>query len=129
VRRASPLLLFACACGVNEEALRAADDQVSRRLAERVEIARDLSDTRRQLDLIEQKWTALGVPLPPLAPEPPVVLPPRSRFEGAEAERLRIRIAENEARVRELDKVIGEVGRINERRRQLEERLNSAPPR
>jgi len=130
------LLLLLAACTQNHAELRAALADSERELAGLEAVADTLTDRRRRTDLLEERLRAVmkGVepaPLPPAAPLPPVppprtlVLPPTGRFEGAEGARLRARIAEAQARIAELRRVIGEVEALDALRAKLAEELEA----
>ncbi len=134
MRAVLPLFLLLCSCTKNHAELKArlaADDA---QLAAQQEIAEHLNEMRRELDAAEaelatllaeypEEKTALEAPSPPSPPPTFAPLPPESLFEGSEGARLRRQIQDTEARILQLSKVLGEVGKLDARRQQLKRQL------
>jgi outer membrane murein-binding lipoprotein Lpp len=129
-----PLVLLLSGCTKNHaelEARLAADDA---QLAAQQSIAERLNESRRELEAAEaelaralvefpEEQANLEEPTPPSAPPTFAPPPPESMFEGSEGARLRRQIQDTEARIIQLSKVLGEVGRLNGRREQVKRQL------
>lgn len=131
-------LLLLCGCTKNHQELKARVDQLDRRLAERMALASNLDDYRKENAALEAELkseldahpealaVADGVALEPVAvPAPTSPLPKESFLEGAEGARLRARISDNQRRLAELDKLIGEDSKLTARRRRIEKQLRA----
>lgn len=138
--------LLLCGCTKNHAELRSRLADADRQLAAQQAAAQRLNDDRRALDQAEDELVRAlaefpeGKPTLEEAPLPPPVkptfapLPPESAFEGAEGARLRRQIEETQRRITELARVLGEVEKINARRRHIERQLaqlrqRQAPPK
>lgn len=124
-------------CGKNVDELTAARATLDRRLAELQAQAEALPDRRSEVDalearlhLAEQDAPELDQPAPAPRPDdgppgPAVVLPRESTLEGAEAQRLRRQIADTQARIAALERVVREVRHLDQQKRRLEQRLHA----
>lgn len=129
-------LVALCGCSKNRDQLRAIRDRMQIELAERQELAANLSERRKEIDALEAELAEArdagikidDLPAPagvkPSTPLPPPELPPPSIWEGTESERTRTQILELHKRIAELDKVIGEVNQVEARKRELARRLD-----
>ena len=128
--RAFPLVLLLAACTLHQAELTAIQVSLDKQLAEKVEIAQNLNQYRRELDELELKVrSAGGGPLPEVTPplklEPALALPPESFFEGEDGKRRRIQIAQTRRRILEIEKLIGEVNNVEVRKKQATEKLRA----
>jgi DNA repair exonuclease SbcCD ATPase subunit len=127
------LLLAGCA---DEKGLHAALSALETELADKQEQARQLGDRRKELGQLELNFAKLLTEIPdggstdfgraeiPTVPSPPpVVIPPLAAFEGGQAERLRRQIDDTQRRIRELDKVMAVLHRIDGNKRELEHKI------
>jgi hypothetical protein len=135
----SLLLLTASGCRKNHELLLDRQAELDRRLAEGMELADNLNEHRKEIEVLEREVTAALDDVPeardavarlddqPLVHEPltgpPTPLPPESAFEGATGTQLRLRIADTERRLVQLSKVLGEVERLKSRKLRLQQEL------
>jgi Tfp pilus assembly protein PilN len=129
------LALVLAGCSPNVAELEAIKAGLEVQLAEKKEIAQLLNDRRRELDALDQRLAEVldaGVffgEVPRVeAPRAPVpvssaMLPPVSVMEGRRCANLRREIEDLQLRIRELEKAIGEVNRIDRRKEEIRQRL------
>lgn len=135
---AAPLAaLLLGGCSTNVEQLRSMQAEADRRLTVRKEAADNLNERRRELDALKETLHAaekdglaprrsFAQPSSsPLPREPPLIPPPESPFEGSEASRRRVQLAETQRRIAELDRIIREVDHIEEQKRDLAQKLEA----
>lgn len=138
---AMALAVLTSGCGKNVDALRGAQATLDRRLAELQAQAEALPEMRSEVhaleariheaekDVPERDWPA-PTPLHDDAPPgPTVVLPLESTVEGAEAQRLRRQIADTQARIAALERLVREVRLLDQQKAQLEQRLKAIEAR
>jgi hypothetical protein len=135
MRALLPMVLLLCGCTRNHAELQARLAAADAQLATQQSIAEKLNENRRELEQAEaelekafveypeEKSALEEAPAPPSAPPTFPPLPPESLFEGSEGARLRRQIQDTEARIIQLSKILGEVGRLNGRREQLKRQL------
>ncbi|MFT3708625.1 MAG: hypothetical protein QM817_13320 [Archangium sp.] len=108
-------------------------------LADQQARADNLNEFRKELDQLEAQVAEGLIAVPEAeaevkalrakaAPSVPIkaafpTLPPEGSFEGAEGQRLRRTIADTEARIAQLDKVLGELRTLDSRRELLKQEL------
>ncbi len=126
--------------GDADRALRAAQAELDRALAEKKELADNLNERRRELEglehALESGLAELGdgaevgvalagskVEVTPAPKTPSPVLPPPSFWEGSDAERRRALITDTQRRIAQLEKVIGEVNHFEERKAEVQAKL------
>jgi hypothetical protein len=129
--------LVASGCVVNHAELDAQQAVVDRHLAEAMVKANDFIELRRGAEAIAERardgvrefpelgdeWESVqATPDQPLLARPPLVLPPKSLFEGSEGARKRDKLIDSDARLRAHDKIVSEVAYM-ERRNQRAARL------
>lgn len=129
--------LVASGCIVNHAELDSHQAALDRELAMAMEKADNLNELRKDADALEQQvlagvqefteladeWKAVqAMPGAVITPRPPLLLPPESLFEGSGGAVKRRRLADSDARVRQLEKVIAEVVQLelrNQRARRM----------
>lgn len=132
------VVLVLCGCRKNHDELLARLADAERRLAAQQAVAVTLNEERKALDFALLKLASEqadfpaeqvaldaidALPIAPVAVAP--ALPPESLFEGAEGARLRLRIQDSEARIAELSKIVAEVGKLDAKRRHVQQRLDA----
>jgi hypothetical protein len=133
MKRAAVLALLLCGCA-NEKELESTLARLETELARKQEQALKLSELRTDLETMEarvaealkglpqgQELVAAKAESAPL--HTPVVLPKESIFEGIKGKRLRAMIAQTEARILELERVLAGVNELEARRRELQRKL------
>lgn len=135
------VVVWSSGCGKNVDELRAARATLDRRLAELQSQAEQLITARREVaalearlheaekDVPERDWPAPVALHDDAPPGPTLVLPPESTVEGPEAQRLRRQIADTQARIAALERVVREVRLLDQQRAQLEQRLKAIETR
>jgi hypothetical protein len=131
------LALLLCGCNANVDKLEAINSALERQLAEKMAIANNLNEFRREMDRLDAQlakaMSGLDGGMPELPKRSPAemdapatwVLPEESPLEGSRAKALRQRIHDTQSRIAQLDKVIGEVRNIGARRRDVQDRLDA----
>lgn len=115
-------------CAVNEAELKAIQAQLEERVAQLEKTAQRLKGYQLELGRLEKHLVELGAGLPPVSlherrPSPSTAVPPVSPLEDSDAARLRAQIAQTERRLTELNSLVGDLDYLDQRRKQLEERL------
>lgn len=136
MKRAAALLVLLLSGCADEKALLAALSALESELAAKQERAQQLNERRKELGELELEFARAIAEVPdggtldlghaeiPTAASPaPVVIPPLAAFESARAERLRQQIADTQRRIRELDKVMAVLHRIDGNKRDLEHKI------
>lgn len=122
------------ACDRHKDEYVARQTMLDRRLAELQESADHLADRRRELERVETRFASLlaerGLdekalpPAPPLAAATPtanaVALPEAGFFDGPDTARRRDLLLDTQARIKQLERVVGEVHNLDARKRELE---------
>lgn len=138
---AMAVVVWSSGCGKNVDELRAAQATLDRRLAELQSQAEQLATTRREVDALEARlheaekdvperdWPGAGPLVDEAPPSAPIVLPLESTVEGPEAQRLRRQIADTQARIAQLERVVREVRLLDQQKAQLEQRLKAIEAR
>jgi hypothetical protein len=133
MKRAAVLALLLCGCA-NEKALEATLARLETELAHKQEQAMKLSELRTELESMEARVAEALKGLPqghelvaakaePAPRHTPATLPTESIFEGSKGKRLRAMIAQTEARIFELERVLAGVNELEARRRELQRKL------
>ena len=138
MRRAAGAMLWAALVAgcVEDKALIETLSKLEDELAQKRQIAQNLTERRHEMDALEQRLeeavSALSdggvmpsevdqVVVPPSPP--PIVVAPVGVFESGSDQQRRRRIADTQRRIAELDRVLGEVVNIDRRRAEVEARL------
>jgi hypothetical protein len=128
------LLLLLTSCTQHRSELEAAEAALEAHLRAQVEVGSTLNERRKLKDAIEAQVRALAegkpmeplpkfAPMPPIPTAPSVTLPAEGRFEGSGGAMLRARIAQTQARIKEMDRLLNELAVREQERLELEKKL------
>lgn len=128
------LILLQLSCVQNRTALEAAEAALEAHLRAQVEIGNSLNERRKLKESIEARLQAAAegrpiepmpefAPLPPIPTAPSVTLPAEGLFEGSQGAMLRARIAQTQARIKELDRLLSELAVREKERVELQQKL------